>query len=100
MANVDITKEDLFYHWEQEATAHATMNKMSAERYDKLEEKIDDLAALMRQNSENLKPIIEIYSNFQGFGAISKNFFKWIVVPLSVVVGIILTVINIIKYGK
>lgn len=97
MTGLDITKKDLLFHWEEEAKAHATMNKMSEERYAKLEAKIDTLTGLILAQNENIKPITEIYANFQGFGAISRNFFKWIVIPASVIFGIIVAMLTIIK---
>lgn len=97
MTGLDITKKDLLFHWEEDAKAHATMNKMSEERYAKLEAKIDTLTGLILAQNENIKPITEIYANFQGFGAISRNFFKWIVIPASVIFGIIVAMLTIIK---
>lgn len=97
MTGLDITKKDLLFHWEEEAKAHDTMNKMSEERYAKLEAKIDTLTGLILAQNENIKPITEIYANFQGFGAISRNFFKWIIIPASVIFGIIVAMLTIIK---
>ena len=97
MTGLDITKKDLLFHWEEEAKAHDTMNKMSEQRYAKLEEKIDQLTELVKIQTESIRPITEIYSNFQGFGAISRNFFKWIVIPASVIFGIIVAILTIIK---
>lgn len=97
MTNHGITREDLIYHWEQEAEAHKSMIRMSEDRYAKLEGKIDELTELIKTQTESIRPITEIYANFQGFGAISRNFFKWIIIPASVIFGIIVAMITIIK---
>lgn len=70
---------------------------MSEDRYTKLEAKIDELTELIKTQTESIRPITEIYANFQGFGAISRNFFKWIIIPASVIFGIIVAMITIIK---
>lgn len=46
----------------------------------------------MRKDMEQIKmqlgPIMEVYASFQGFGSIVSWIFKFIIIPISVVIGI------------
>ena len=45
--------------------------------------------------NKKLDPVYDVYSTFKGFGTIAGGFFKWVIVPLSIVLGIIISVRNI-----
>lgn len=57
----------------------------------------DTLQEVKRQNEElkeQLAPIADIYSSFKGFGGITLGFVKYIVTPIAIVIGLILSVKN------
>lgn len=39
-----------------------------------------------------LDPVYDVYSTFSGFGSVALGFFKWVVVPCSIVLGIIISI--------
>lgn len=43
---------------------------------------------------EQLAPIADIYSSFKGFGGITLGFVKYIVTPIAIVIGLILSIKN------
>jgi uncharacterized protein Yka (UPF0111/DUF47 family) len=59
------------------------------------EEMMDKIKSL----NEKIDPIVDVYSQFAGFGSVAKGFFTWVVIPVSVVIGIWLTILQIFK-GK
>ena len=49
----------------------------------------------LEEINRKLDPIYDVYSTFRGFGSIAGGFFKWVIVPSSIVLGIILSIRNI-----
>ncbi len=47
--------------------------------------------------NEKLDPVYKIYSQFSGFGTIAIGFFKWVIVPISVILGIFLSLKQFLK---
>ena len=51
-------------------------------------EKHAEFTRTLKEISEKLDPVYDVYSSFSGFGNVAGGFFKWVVVPCSVIVGI------------
>ncbi len=50
--------------------------------------KHDEFTKTLKEINDKLDPVYGVYSAFSGFGSIAGGFFKWVVVPCSVIVGI------------
>lgn len=46
----------------------------------------------LEEISKKLDPVYDVYSTFRGFGSIAGGFFKWVIVPCSIVLGIIISI--------
>ncbi len=64
--------------------------KERVDAHSKFEESLSDI-------QEKLNPVYEIYSQFKGFGNIALGFFKFVVIPVSIVMGILLSFKNLWK---
>lgn len=49
--------------------------------------KHEEFTRTLKEISEKLDPVYDVYSAFSGFGSIAGGFFKWVVVPCSIVLG-------------
>lgn len=54
----------------------------------KHQELADQITVLTR----TVKPISDVYQAFKGFGKVAMGFFQWVIVPISVIVGIIFSI--------
>lgn len=55
------------------------------------EQKNSELSKQIFDLTENLRPVIELYGQFKGFGSIGSLVMKFIVIPASVVIGLLLS---------
>ncbi len=69
------------------------LDEQNIDRDIKHEEFVQSIAVMQEQ----LAPIYKIYSQFSGFGDIAMGFFKWVIIPSSVVIGIFLSLRQLIK---
>lgn len=46
----------------------------------------------LEQINKKLDPVFEVYSIYAGFGKVAMGFFKWVIVPISIVLGIIISI--------
>lgn len=48
----------------------------------------------LKEIKDKLEPIAEVYGYFKGFGSLSLGVMKYIIIPLSVVIGLYITIKN------
>jgi hypothetical protein len=53
-----------------------------------------DFKDALAEINKKLDPVFEVYSAYSGFGTIAIGFFKWVIVPISIILGIIISVRN------
>lgn len=46
----------------------------------------------LKEINMKLDPVYDVYSTFKGFGSITGGFFKWVIIPCSIVLGIIISI--------
>lgn len=51
----------------------------------------DALSDQITELKKQIDPITTVYQSFKGFGNVAMGIFKWVIVPLSVIVGVILS---------
>jgi len=81
------------------ATEIEQIKKILQDHYDERVAVHDEFKQSLDEIQRKLDPVYNIYSQFSGFGKISIGFFKWVVIPVSVVLGIAISVIKLWK-GK
>lgn len=65
------------------------------ENYQELQaQQHEDFKEALAEINKKLDPVFEVYSVYSGFGAVAMGFFRWVIVPLSAVLGIIISVRN------
>lgn len=63
------------------------------ENYQELQaEQHKDFKEALAEINKKLDPVFEVYSVYSGFGTVAMGFFKWIIVPISIVLGIIISI--------
>lgn len=64
---------------------------------DKLKEIKDQIGPFenkLKEIKDQIDPIAEVYGYFKGFGSISLGFLKYVVIPLSAVIGLYVAIKN------
>lgn len=51
-----------------------------------------DFRKSLEEINKKLDPVFEVYSTYAGFGRVAMGFFKWVIVPVSIVLGIIISI--------
>lgn len=51
-----------------------------------------DFKESLSEINKKLDPVFEVYSVYSGFGKVAIGFFKWVIVPISIVLGIIISI--------
>lgn len=72
----------------------AQLKKMFEEFSKKQEEAHKNFDEKLKEIKEQIDPIAEVYGYFKGFGSISLGFLKYVVIPLSAVIGLYVAIKN------
>jgi len=51
----------------------------------------EDFKEALKEINEKLDPIAKVYANYSGFGTVAVGFFKWVIVPISIILGIVIS---------
>lgn len=51
-----------------------------------------DFKEALAEINKKLDPVFNVYSVYNGFGTVAIGFFKWVIVPISIVLGIIISI--------
>ena len=70
------------------------LKKMFEDFSKKQEEAHKNFDEKLKEIKEQIDPIAEVYGYFKGFGSISLGFLKYVVIPLSAVIGLYVAIKN------